>query len=197
MNTTHVFPQGMLTAILFSGRGDGDRGTRIKSRCELGFHLCSVPSMHYQGQILFPSCYSRSPETWVWSSSVPFKCELSPLLVLAPLPRGEHCFSKRSPCDLLVCDGGWGVAVWPQTDVGVTSDVLPVKVSVMALPILLSAALGLSLLHMSQPISPLGFCCPCPDVELHLRRGGTNVVLDMCQGVGCGSLAKDRVQGFF
>ena len=65
VNTSHVFPQGVLAAITLVGCGAGDRGVRAKARCELRIPLCSVAVLLYLGWGQVPSCWSRSPESRV------------------------------------------------------------------------------------------------------------------------------------
>ena len=42
MSIGHVFPLGVLVAIIFVGGGTGDGGARARARCELWLLLCSV-----------------------------------------------------------------------------------------------------------------------------------------------------------
>ena len=42
MNTSHIFPQGVLAAITLVRSGAGEGGARAGSRCELGLLLYSV-----------------------------------------------------------------------------------------------------------------------------------------------------------
>ena len=40
VNTSHIFPQGVLVVVILVGGGIGDGGARAGPRCELGLPLC-------------------------------------------------------------------------------------------------------------------------------------------------------------
>ena len=42
MNTSHVFPQGVLAAVTLVGGRAGDGGAKARTRCEVRLPLCSV-----------------------------------------------------------------------------------------------------------------------------------------------------------
>ena len=86
VNTSHIFPQSVLVAITLVGSGSGDEGARARDRCKLGLPYAQWPWPHYHRWGQVPSCWSRSPEGWVQADSTPFKCVISLLPVLAPLP---------------------------------------------------------------------------------------------------------------
>ena len=50
-----------------------------------GFSTDHLPEPPYWGCGWGPSCWSRSPEGWVWAGCVPFKCVYCPLPALFPL----------------------------------------------------------------------------------------------------------------
>ena len=49
VSTSHVFPQGVLAAIISVGGGTGDGGARARARCESGLPLCSVANTTLSG----------------------------------------------------------------------------------------------------------------------------------------------------
>ena len=85
MNTSHMFPQGVLASITIGGEGAGDSGPRAGSRCEEGLPLCSVTVTTLLGVSQVSSCWNRSPKGRVWGASVPFKCVFFCFSAVAPL----------------------------------------------------------------------------------------------------------------
>ena len=73
MEASHVFPQGVLTAVTLVQGGTRDRGARVGARYEARLPLCSVAIITLQGQGLIPGCCSRSPEFHAQAGSVSFK----------------------------------------------------------------------------------------------------------------------------
>ena len=76
---------GYLAAATLVGGKTEDEGTRARVRCDLMLLVCLVAVTMLSQAGLVPSCWSRSPDCWVRADSVPFKCIISLLPVLAPL----------------------------------------------------------------------------------------------------------------
>lgn len=104
LNTSHVFPQGVLSAIILLGGGVRDEGPEpIVSQ---GLPSAQWPSQSYLGALwVVPSCWTGSPEIWVKLTPFPYgMSSLSP--ALAPsTPRGSSAgaeaevFVGNSQCD--------------------------------------------------------------------------------------------------
>ena len=140
-------------------------------------HLCSMAITPYPGWEWVPSCWSRSPDCWVWAGSVHFKCVLSPLPELASsTQKGVVLEQERGWCKCSAWIWAWTVAAlvtfsdldgfWCAACLSTSSD---------CPPLCSDATPGLSCLYPSQLSSPLSCCHSCPSVELcHETGGGQN-----------------------
>lgn len=105
LNTSHIFPQGALRAIILLGDGVRTEGAGTRARYEpVLLPLCSVASTVLLG-------------VWWVSSSWS--------------PRGEQCWSKRVWCVYLAKVSVLCMVVWPLSDIWSPCDVLPVQIPVM------------------------------------------------------------------
>ena len=76
---------GYLAAVTLAGGKTEDEGTRARVRCDLMLPVCLVAVTMLSQAGLVPSCWSRSPDCWDRADSIPFKCMIALLPVLAPL----------------------------------------------------------------------------------------------------------------
>ena len=61
VDASHIFPQGVLAAIILAGGGAVDRGARAEDRCEAGLPLCSVAKTALSGVRSNPKLLEQKP----------------------------------------------------------------------------------------------------------------------------------------
>ena len=125
MNTSHVFPQGVLAAVTLVGDEAEDGGARARARCELGLLLFSVSVITLSGVRAGPKLLEQKP-CGSGSSSLTSQHQ-------DPHPRGKKCSGKRVWCVHSVWVWARAVMVHQQTEIGTASDSLPVYAPVLAL----------------------------------------------------------------
>lgn len=67
MDSSHIFPQGMMASITKIRGVIGIEGFKACGVCEVGFPLCSVAVTPCQVWGLLPSCWNRSAEDYAQS----------------------------------------------------------------------------------------------------------------------------------
>ena len=86
------------------------RGYGLSQVVRRVFHSAQGLSPPYWGRGRIPSCWSRSPEVWVWANSVPFKFVLSPLPAPAPLTQRGATLKPVQALGPWQCMGWCGLA---------------------------------------------------------------------------------------
>ena len=98
MNTSHIFPHGMLTSITLVEGVPGDEAARTSARCEAGLPLCSVSVIALlEVGIVVLNCRRRSPDRWIQVCSVSFKFVLSLLPIHVPLSQSGAVLEHEVP----------------------------------------------------------------------------------------------------
>ena len=107
-----------------------------------------------------------------------------------PYPRGKQCWNKRGWHGCSACVSVQAVVFWLGSDTWTASNVLPVKVPVMASPTPLRHCFG-----SEPPLSltdepPFGLCHPGQGVELCHETSRTQVVIWLRLGCALGRRGK-------
>lgn len=65
LDTSCIFPQGVLPAVILVGDGTGERVARAGARFEFGSPLCSLATTALSGVESGPKMLEHNPEGWV------------------------------------------------------------------------------------------------------------------------------------
>ena len=96
VDTSHVFPQGVFTAITLI---EGVAGVEVLAQSgKWDFLSAQCLSPPCQGLNLIPSCESRSPEGWAWADSIPIKYVFSLLPILGTVAIKEENAESNRAC---------------------------------------------------------------------------------------------------
>lgn len=95
VNTSHIFPQGVLASIIMVEDGAGESGARAEGRCEGGLSLCSVTVATLLGVGSDIKLLEQKPR----GLSLKYLSSLEVYILLSSTgslsPREEQCWGKR------------------------------------------------------------------------------------------------------
>lgn len=141
MDTSHVFPQGVLVAIALIGVWLEMERLELEPGMRWDFPFAQWPSLSYMGQGLIPSFWSKSPKVWAQAGS---KCIFLLSLHWDSCPRERQSLSKWGPRRV-------SAHVMLATEVQTVSDALPSIVSIAPLSHSLRHKSSLSLIANPYP----------------------------------------------
>lgn len=117
VNSSHIFPQDLLSVITFVGGVAEDAG-RAGAAYEVVLPLCSVVITILSEVESDPKLLEQKPEGWAQAGCVPFKYVFSSLSSMGPLLQSGEVLTSVGPL--------WSFcSSQPQKEVQAVSDVLP------------------------------------------------------------------------
>ena len=185
VDASHIFPQGVLTALTLVGGGARDGRARAEARCKTGLPLCSVAITAPSRVRSNPKLLKQNPYGLGQAGSLPFKCVFFPLPAPRPLRQRRVVLKQGGPM--------WALTLcWPQIEIwcvacAVTHSSTQTQPQVQVHFILHSRSL------CPQPLPSL----PCGGISLQPRWDPHGFLACMGVLLSCGGTAAIRDQGCF